>query len=152
MDSFLKLGNFDRTRTHNGDWGNHGLYSFCRLTSKDTTQNSPAAPHSVPWDQSQLGAVLKEDIARALRRVNAHAIICDDGAGGRRNVELLSHILEHRREGRFLRHAHDPVGQLGVGCERDLERDLRLTLRPSSLDTIKSISDLQFLVNHLENG
>jgi hypothetical protein len=44
--------------------------------------------HAIARNHAQLGAVLEEHIARALRRVDPDALVGDDGACGRRYVEL----------------------------------------------------------------
>ena len=50
---------------------------------------------------------------------------------GRGNFELLCSELEHGCEGGVVRDLQHLEGQLGVGCERDLEGDLRSRSRHS---------------------
>ena len=77
----------------------------------------------VPGDEPQLGAVLQEDVAGVLRWVDPDAVVRDDGRRRRRHAELLGRELEHRREGRVLRHGEHLERQLRVGRQRDLEGD-----------------------------
>lgn len=71
-------------------------------------------PHTVTGNQSQLRAVLQEDIPGSLAGVDANAVISDDGRGCRRYFEFLSSKLQHSSEGRVLRNIEYFVGQLGI--------------------------------------
>ena len=51
---------------------------------------SSSSPDPVPRDQPELRAVLEEDVAGRLRRVDADAVVGDDRGGGRRDLELFS--------------------------------------------------------------
>ena len=82
------------------------------------------SPDPVPRDESQLGAVLQEDVAGVLRGIDPDAVVRDDGRRGRRHPELLGRELEHRREGRVFRHGEHLERQFRVGRQGDLEGDL----------------------------
>lgn len=59
---------------------------------------------TVSGDHLELGAVLKEDGARALHGVDAHAHVCDDRCRRRVHLELLCHELHHCCEGSVFRY------------------------------------------------
>ena len=68
--------------------------------------------------------MLKEDVSGVLRGVDPDSVVRDDGRRGRRHPELLGRKLEHRREGRVLRHGEDLERKFRVRGQGDLESDL----------------------------
>lgn len=92
------------------------------------------AAHTISWDQAQVAAVLQKDLAGCLCRVDANAVVGDDGGCLHILLKLLGSVLEHGVERRRLWHLEHAVWQLRIRRERDLELHLHESAdKPSAL-------------------
>lgn len=82
------------------------------------------AAHTISRDQAQVAAVLQKDLAGCLCRVDANAVVGDDGGCLHILLKLLGSVLEHGVERRRLWHLEHAVWQLRIRRERDLELHL----------------------------
>ena len=88
--------------------------------------SASAVAHLVARNETQLAAVSQEDLASRALRVDASAVVRDDGRGVGSNVKLFGSEADDGGEGRLLEHLHDSVRKLRVRSQRDLERHLGL--------------------------
>lgn len=73
-----------------------GLGIFSDLASDHWRAASGAMSNAIARDQPQLGAVLQEDVAGRLLRVDADAVVRDDRAAGRLHAELRRERVRER--------------------------------------------------------
>jgi hypothetical protein len=98
--------------------------SLAPLDDRATTAaTTAAAADSISRDETKLRAVLQEDIASGLGRIDSDPVVCNDCACFRRRLELFGCKLDNGRKWGRIWNAKNFVWQLWIGCERDPEGD-----------------------------
>jgi len=83
--------------------------------------NQPTATDTITGYESQLGSMFKKDIAGSLLRVDANAVIGDDGRSSRIHFKLLGGEFQNGREGRSFGNAQHFKRQLWIRSQGDFE-------------------------------
>ena len=74
------------------------------MKRREALEEGRRAADTVAGDAAELGAVLEEDLAGSLGRVDADAVVGEDGGAVPVDAELLGDVLEHGCERRLGRH------------------------------------------------
>ena len=120
------------TRDNRSSTASFSLGRLVRAARFDPTPQRAA--HTISWDQAQVAAVLQKDLAGCLCRVDANAVVGDDGGCLHILLKLLGSVLEHGVERRRLWHLEHAVWQFRIRRERDLELHLHESAdKPSAL-------------------